>query len=75
MILYTGLLDEAHGCFSHSCVWRTLVWSKAWNAEGEKGKPRLFQAYTEESSSAGNFNNISEISARLPVDIPGSTRR
>ena len=34
-------------------VWRTLVWSKARNAEGEKGKLRLLQAYAEPSSRAG----------------------
>jgi hypothetical protein len=55
-------------------AWRTLVWSKAWNAEGEKGKLRLLQAYAEKASRAENFNSIYEASAASPFDVFSSTR-
>lgn len=58
MILYIGLLDDAHGCSGRRVLaWRTLVWSKAGDAEGEKRKLRFFQAYAKRSSRAGSYDN------------------
>ena len=54
MILHIRLLDETHGApVVRLFAWKTLVWSEARNAEGEKENDDcLPQAYALPSSRA-----------------------